>query len=207
MIKLVVFDCDGVMFDSREANRAFYNHILAVFERREMTEEELSYVHMHTAGDSIAYLFQGLGQLEAAQRYRLNRDYTSFLPLMIMEPGLRAFLDYLRPRYNLAISTNRTTTMDSLLELFELKGYFDMVVTALDVTNAKPHPEPLLRIMERFNLLPREVVYIGDSEVDRKTADAANVRLIAYKNKSLAAAYHVDSFQDIIPILEADSFS
>ncbi len=207
MIKVVVFDCDGVMFDSREANRAFYNHMLAAFGHREMSEEELFYVHMHTAGESIAYLFRGREETEKAQHYRLNTDYTQFLPLMVMEPGLKEFLDYLRPRYDLAISTNRTTTMDGLLELFELRNYFDTVVTALDVANPKPHPESLLKIMERFNARPQEVIYLGDSEVDRKASEAAGVRLIAYKNKPLLAAHHVDSFQDVIRILEADCSS
>lgn len=207
MIKVVVFDCDGVMFDSKEANRAFYNHILGAFGRREMTEEELFYVHMHTAGDSVAYLFQGIKELEAAQRYRLAADYTPFLPLMIMDAGLKEFLEYLRPKYNLAISTNRTNTMPGLLKLFGLKGYFDLVVTALDVTNPKPHPESLLKIMERFKVRPQEVLYIGDSEVDQKAAAAAGVRLIAYQNKSLTAAHHVDSFQEIMPILAEDWLS
>ena len=31
MLKLIVFDCDGVLFDSRAANEAFYNDMLAAF--------------------------------------------------------------------------------------------------------------------------------------------------------------------------------
>ncbi len=202
MIKVVVFDCDGVMFDSREANRAFYNHILADFGRKEMTEEELFYVHMHTADDSIAYLFRSRKELESAQQHRLDTDYTLFLPLMIMEPGLKEFLRYLKPKYKVAIATNRTTTMNKLLDIFELKSYFDMVVSALDVANSKPHPESLLKIMDELKVLPQEVIYIGDSELDEKAAYAAGVRLTAYKNKGLTAAYHVDSFHEVIPILE-----
>ena len=33
LIKLVAFDCDGVLFDSQQANIAFYNTILAHFDR------------------------------------------------------------------------------------------------------------------------------------------------------------------------------
>ena len=41
MLKLVVFDCDGVMFSSREANRAYYNDLLRAFSCPPMDEAEL----------------------------------------------------------------------------------------------------------------------------------------------------------------------
>ncbi len=31
MFQVIIYDCDGVLIDSRESNRAFYNHILARF--------------------------------------------------------------------------------------------------------------------------------------------------------------------------------
>jgi len=42
MIEVVIFDCDGVLFDSREANTVFYNHILSEFQLPPMTEEDLN---------------------------------------------------------------------------------------------------------------------------------------------------------------------
>lgn len=203
MIKAVVFDCDGVMFDSKEANRAFYDHILREFGLGGMTEDQLSYVHMHTVDESIAYLFQGTGDLVyAADEFRTNLDYHAFLHLMNMEPGLKEFLSFLKPKYKTAISTNRTNTMDKLLEVFGLAHYFDMVVCAIDVQNPKPHPESLMKIMRELDCMPYEMLYIGDSEIDRKAAAAAGVPLVAYKNTDLSAQYHVDSFHDMIPVLE-----
>ena len=48
-IKVVAFDCDGVMFDTEKANKAFYNHILNQFGRPDMTPEQFAYASMHTA--------------------------------------------------------------------------------------------------------------------------------------------------------------
>ena len=48
LIKLVAFDCDGVLFDSRQANIAFYNDILARFEQPRMDLEAEDFVHSHT---------------------------------------------------------------------------------------------------------------------------------------------------------------
>ena len=35
-VRVVIFDCDGVMFDSKRANEAYYNHILAHFGKPQM---------------------------------------------------------------------------------------------------------------------------------------------------------------------------
>ena len=59
MIKLVAFDCDGVLFDSRQANIAFYNDILARFEQPRLSPEAEDFVHSHTVWESVEYIFQG----------------------------------------------------------------------------------------------------------------------------------------------------
>ena len=59
MIKLVAFDCDGVLFDSQQANIAFYNAILAHFDRPPLGPEAVDYIHSHTVGESLEHLFQG----------------------------------------------------------------------------------------------------------------------------------------------------
>jgi phosphoglycolate phosphatase-like HAD superfamily hydrolase len=47
-LRVVAFDCDGVLFDTAEANRAYYNHILAHFGRPPMDRQQLLFVHTHT---------------------------------------------------------------------------------------------------------------------------------------------------------------
>lgn len=198
-IKLVVFDCDGVMFDSRGANRAYYNQIRAHFGHPPMDEEELHYVHMHQVTDSVRHIFRHYpAELEQAHHYRRQLDYTPFLQYMRMEPDLPDFLRYLRPRRKTAISTNRTTTMALVLRMFGLAEGFDQVVTAQDVANPKPHPEALERILHHFDCRPLEAIYIGDSTVDREHTAAVGVPLIAFKNPALAAEYHVESFMEIL---------
>ena len=55
--RIVIFDCDGVMFDTAGTNKTYYNRVLAHMGRPEMTEEMFAYVHAHTGDESIAYLF------------------------------------------------------------------------------------------------------------------------------------------------------
>ncbi|MFQ6759093.1 MAG: HAD family hydrolase [Deltaproteobacteria bacterium] len=203
-LKLVIFDCDGVMFDSKNANRVYYNHMLEKFGHPSMDAEELEYVHMHHVMDSVRHIFRKYpNDLDAAETFRKGLDYTPFLQHMIMEPDLPEFLDFLRPGYKTAISTNRTSTMRSVLEMFRLDDLFDKVVTAFDVAHPKPHPEALHQILTHFGYQVDEAVYIGDSQVDREHTAALGMRLIAFKNPALPAEYHVSSFMEItrLPIL------
>lgn len=204
-LKLVIFDCDGVMFDSRDANRKYYNHLLEKFGLPQMDQEEEDYVHSHNVMDSVSFIFRKHPhEIERAHAYRQSVDYTPFLHYMRLEPDLKAFLHFLKPEIYTAISTNRTTTMPAVMALHDLNSLFDLVVTALDVLQPKPHAEALLKILNHFQLTADQAVYIGDSMVDRLHTAEVDMRLIAFKNPELPAEYHVNSFLDIpsLPIFQ-----
>jgi HAD superfamily hydrolase (TIGR01509 family) len=197
-LKLVIFDCDGVMFDSIEANRAYYNSILQYFRHPPMDDDELRFVHVSHVEDSLRYIFRRYNDdWREIEKYRASRPYAPFLKHMRMEPDLPEFLNFLLPGVARAISTNRSNTMSSILTMFDLAKYFDMVVTSVDVENPKPHPEALEKILVHFRLTVPECIYIGDSQVDADHTAAVNMRLIAFKNQNLTADYHVNSFMEI----------
>ena len=202
MLKLVIFDCDGVMIDSREANRAYYNHILARFGLSPMSEEELDYVHSHNVTDSVAFIFRDHPHIgmEQVRQFQLELDYTPFLRYLILEPDLLQFLQTIKPRYHTAISTNRTNTMPMVLEMFQLNPWFDKVVTALDVKRPKPAPDALRVILDHFSVDASEAVFIGDSTVDREHVQPFNMPFIAFKNPGLKADYHVTRFMELLEL-------
>jgi phosphoglycolate phosphatase len=200
-ISVVAFDCDGVLFDTEKANKAYYNQILNHFGMPDMDDEQFIYTHMHTADESIRYLFQGEEFLGAAQKYRKRMNYFQFIPFMEIAPFLKQVLQNLRSSYKTAIATNRSDTMQAVLETYGLVEHFDLVVSALEVERPKPHPDPLFKIIDHFQLKPENLIYVGDSKVDEQAARAAGVALVAYKNRSLTADFHIDSMQELEQIL------
>jgi phosphoglycolate phosphatase len=194
LIKLVAFDCDGVLFDSRQANIAFYNAILAHFGHPELSPEAVDYIHSHTVYESLGYIFKGYSDLEAVLHFARIFDYSPFIAMMVEEPFLREFLQFLRPGCYTALATNRSTTTRAVLHYHGLAEDFDLVVSAQDVSRPKPHPESFVRILKHFALKPREAIYIGDSRVDERFAANAGVPFVAYRNPQLTADYYLDSF-------------
>jgi HAD superfamily hydrolase (TIGR01509 family) len=201
-IKAVIFDCDGVMFDTAQSNRFYYSHILQHFGRPAVTDEQFTFVHMHTVDESMAYLFPDETTLAAAYDFRKSMDYRQYLGYLTIEPHLVSLLEKLRPQIKTTIATNRTDTLDRLLAEFNLNGYFDLVVTSSDVTRPKPHPEALLKILNYFDLEPYQTIYIGDSQVDEMAARAAAIPLVAFRNRELSADYHIDNLKELEELLD-----
>ncbi len=200
-IKVVAFDCDGVMFDTEKSNMAYYNRILNHFGKPPLTPRQFAYTHMHTVHASLDFLFKDKEMRKQADEVRKNLNYLSLIKDMEIEPGLKPLIKKLKPAYKTAVATNRSDTMDRVLVEHNLVDYFDIVVSASDVERPKPFPDPLLKILEFFNVTPDETIYVGDSELDEQAARAAGIRLIAYDNPSLSADHHIKRLKEIEVLL------
>ena len=201
--KIVAFDCDGVLFDTESANRAYYNAIMAAMGNPEISDEQFVYVQMHTVEQSLLFLC-GPDGLAQAHAHRRQLSYFPFIKHMKKAPGLDELLDSIEGRLHTAIATNRSNTMNRVLEEHGMSGRFEMVVTALDVMRPKPAPEQLLKILEYFEAGPDEMVYVGDSELDEMAARAAQVPFIAFNNPGLSAEFHVTAMKQVGQILGVD---
>jgi phosphoglycolate phosphatase len=187
-VNCVIYDCDGVLFDSLDANRRLYNHICISMGRPPIGDSELAFCHMHTVFESLHHLFPYDAEQEArASEFLKGVNLSDFIEYLKMEPNVIETLDILKGRgIATAISTNRTTTMRPIMNRFSLWPHFDLVVCALDVQRPKPDPESVEKILAELQGERDKTLYVGDSEVDRRTARSAGVRFVAYKHTELS---------------------
>ena len=200
--RVITFDCDGVMFDTQKANKAYYNRMLANFGMPPVTPEQFDYVQQHTVYDSISHLFPDEKLKNEAFNLRKVISYADFIKEMEIESHLISLLKKLKPQYKIGIATNRSDTMDNVLKEHNIEKYFDIVVTATDVAHPKPAPDQLQKILDFYDLEPHQMLYIGDSKLDEMASIAAEVPFAAYKNNSLSANFHIESLREIETILE-----
>lgn len=198
----VVFDCDGVLFESRQANLAYYNRIFDVCGFPPVSEDEPDKVHVcHTA--ATPQVFATLLSPEQAQQALVvarSIDYRQFLPLMVPEPDLLEVLQTLHEKHALAVATNRGRGVKELLTFFGLEEYFVTVVSSADVERPKPHPDMLLLAAERLGFKPSELLFVGDSELDCQAADEAGMPFVGYKN-SFDGQQAVNGHRDLLALL------
>ncbi len=202
-LKCVIYDCDGVLFDSFEANTKLYNDLCAWVGRVPLKREEMQYVHTHTVFEAIHFIFGKEDNLEKKALESIKQvDFRNYIVHLKMEPHLVEALEELKKKEIFrVINTNRTTSMKHIMERFGLGPYFDMVVTALDVKNPKPHPESIEKIMAALRLRKEEAVFVGESDVDKQTAESSGVRFIAYKNREIANDLYIEDHLDLLHLI------
>lgn len=201
--KVVIYDCDGVILDSVESNYIFYNRVMEFLGRPEIDRDNADarrVLHTYSFADVMEYFFAGDVRREEALAFAKTIHYRDLMPYMRMEDGFISTLNQLKGHTSLAVCTNRAISMDMIIEDFGLTGYFEYVMTASQVTHPKPHPEPLLKVLDYFGIVPEEALFIGDGEVDMQAARGAGVPFISYKSHLPALAriqHHAEIVQHV----------
>lgn len=204
MLRGIVFDCDGVLFESRAANLAYYNAVLHHFGVPPVRPEERERAHLcHTAASPRVFEeLLGAQRRDAALALAAEIDYRQFIPQMTPEPGLFEAIATLAGRYPLAVATNRGSSMHEILVRFGLDEFFAAVVTSRDVPRPKPYPDMLHLAAERLGRAEGELLFIGDSELDQAAAAAAGMAFVAYRNPALGGV-SVAGHRELVAWLEA----
>lgn len=200
--KAVIYDCDGVLFNSLEANCTFYeavfNHMDISLDRTDA--EVMRIIHTYANQEVLKHFFPEKERLERAVRFAGSINYMSLIHLMEIECGLLETLDFLKGKLHLAICTNRSTSMESVLAGFNLTKYFSCVMTAARASYPKPHPDPLLRILDHYRIRAEEALFVGDSAVDSEAAAAAGVPFVAYRAE-LKGIARIENHGEIMALL------
>ncbi len=179
MIELVIFDADGVLFDSDESNVAYYNSIFAQMNEPALDRDEEIAAISYAATD----VFKGRAGLDATKLERMhdlarNMDAAPFFRLLRPSLELRPFMIELKQRYKLGLATNRSATVPALIEHLGLAQIFDAVASARDKVRPKPAPDILQLCLERAGVSAARAVYVGDSHIDRLAAESAGTHFI-----------------------------
>jgi len=180
MLELVIFDADGVLFDSTESNTAYYNAIFARVGESPMSPvEEKAGVFM-SAPQVFALRAAGDPELIARMREVARAlDATPFFELLRPFPGLCSFLLGIKRRYRIGLATNRSATIPAIIDYLGLTGVFDAIASVRDKVKPKPAPDILELCLKRASVAPANAVYVGDSETDRLASEAAQLNFIA----------------------------
>ncbi len=173
----VVFDFDGTLIDSVPDLAAAVNRLLIAERLLPMERAEVqSYV-----GDGAPVL---MARVMTARGMEMTRheeitarmvaDYTArSCEETVIYPHVPEVLERLKSSgHRLGLCTNKpgSATLAILKEL-GLVGFFDAIVAGDTLAEKKPHPAPLLHAVKALGA--PLAVYIGDSEVDARTARAA----------------------------------
>lgn len=205
MIAAVIFDCDGVLFDSWRANVAFYDEVLRAAGLPPLDDEWRRRAHVMASSQ----LFEAMFAHQPSVQERVNEasratDYGPFYGLMEPMADLHATLERLSRDYRLALASNRGRTLAEVARRFDLERYLGAVVGARDVARPKPHPDMLLVCCERLSVQPRQALFVGDAPSDLEAARAAEMPFVAlgehdWAPRAIARLTDLPAFIEALP--------
>lgn len=183
----VIFDVDGTLFDSREA---FYIMVYEVSkmlgwklpEKNEVIKliglpnHEISrkLVSMISSSKNLDYEVKRYEELVA----KLWEPY--YLPKYVkLYPGVKETLSYLwKEGIKMAVVSNGSRSeIPKYLKNGGIYEFFQAIITADDVTEPKPSPEPILKALRELNTSKEKCLMVGDTLLDGISARRAGVRI------------------------------
>ena len=200
--KVVIFDCDGVLLDTKKSVRAYYDTLFREVGVPLLTDSQFKDAFMNTVEEAILQFIQNPQQQEKARALQRSFDNTPFLNKIEIAPTTLPFLGFLHQFVKTAVVTNRAYSMPTITKRWSFDKYFDLIISAMDVSQPKPHPEGLNKVLATFNLSPKEALFVGDSPVDELAAKRAQIPFVAFQNKNLSAVYHIHELPQLAEILK-----
>lgn len=206
MIKAIIFDMDGVVVDSER----FITKAEQITFREygiELTDEDMQKLKGTTDDDNILYLrrkfrFSGTKEEIVEKRQKILLDLFEDLTVF---PDFYKILPFIK-KYRLALTTSASRKdMNWVFKKLSLDGIFSVIITADDVKQGKPNPEPYVKTIKMLELQPVECIVIEDTINGIDAAKAAGAKCVAvegtFPKEKLAAADFIISNLEELPSL------
>ncbi len=206
MIKLIVFDCDGTLFDTRLDIADSVNYARRHFGLDELSLEEVTAHVGNGVGVLAEKCFSDTGiptgdALEKIMEYYGENSSGKAVPY----EGVAGTLLLLKPA--MAVVSNKPQQLVAeLLEKYDMDRFFSDVLGGDTFRKRKPDPAPLLYLMEKYGSGPDETMVVGDHSPDIEMARSAGVRSVYcnygfFGNDSVGADHHISCFPELLNLV------
>lgn len=212
MLRAILWDHDGVLVDTE---RLYFRATRAVLAGAGVALGVQQYRQLLLVeGRGAWHLAAERGVSEAGiaelRRERNERYLKMLLEEDVVVPGVLDLLRRLGQRYRMAVVTSAERVhFDAIHQATGLRDLVEFVLTRQDYGEAKPHPEPYLRAVEKLGLPKEQCLVVEDSERGFRAAEAAGLRCwMVYSEMTSGLAFddaerHFVSLKDLGEVLLA----
>ena len=179
MIKAIIFDFDYTLGDSTNGIVLSVNYALEKLKYGAKDTEEIR----KTIGLSLKDTFWTLTKTNNIDEAELFSKYFIEKADIVMVENTQLYDDVKEVLSNLKakgfkigiVTTKLRYRIEQILDKFNALDLVDIIIGAEDVKIEKPAPDGLLQVIDRLKLNREDILYVGDSLVDAKTAENAQV--------------------------------
>jgi len=186
MIRAIIFDMDGVIFDSE--------HLHIDIEKEVCKKHGISCKNSdwkHLIGrktiDIFNYMIKRYKKKNVTSpqlsKEKINLYYNEGVSKMKFFPGFLQLIKFLKKNYKLALVTSTSRKIQrKVFKEYDLNKYFDIVINGDLVKKGKPDPEPYALAIKKLGFKPNECVVIEDADNGVLSAKRAGAKVIAITN-------------------------
>jgi HAD superfamily hydrolase (TIGR01509 family) len=185
MIKLVIFDLDGVLVEAKNIHFEAFNKALGKYAIS--WDEHLSIYDGLKTNQKLDMLHErkGLPKEQFKEIWNNKQTYTlQALRKLKTNPNLVTTMTMLvNEGYKLAVCSNsiRKTVLTVLSKLGIIE-FFDLILSNEDVKNSKPHPEIYWKAISEMSCLPEETLIVEDSPYGLLSASRSKSHILRVGN-------------------------
>jgi pyrophosphatase PpaX len=207
MLKAVIFDVDGVLINSLEANTKFYQDLFAAAGYDKPSKSTIRRLFHLTMEGVIREILGPNNHSEITRIWRMGHDRVVGYPDKLVKTplGMVDTVKKLGGKFALGIVTSRVRNgVYTLPQLAAIEKYIQVTVCFEDTASHKPDPEPLQFACKKLLVEPSEAVYIGDTKTDVLAAKAAGMKVVIFSESKIP---HADICTDNFRKIAASVFS
>ncbi len=185
MIKLIIFDLDGVLVEAKNIHFEALNRALGKYAID--WNEHLSIYDGLKTTQKLQMLTERKGLPESSHELVWEaKQYWTLQMLKELKPDqtLQSVMSTLSEEgYKLAVCSNsiRKTVLTVLSKLGIIE-YMDLIISNEDVKNSKPHPEMYWKAISLMSRLPEETLIVEDSPYGLLAASRAKAHILRVAN-------------------------
>jgi HAD superfamily hydrolase (TIGR01509 family) len=182
MIKLIIFDLDGVLVEAKSIHYDALNKALGNLYAIEWNEHLSVYDGLKTQQKlDMLTIRKGLSIDRHKEIWELKQKYTleSLKNLTSDIQLIDTMSKLVDDGYKLAVCSNSIRkTVITVLSKLGIVEFFDLIISNEDVKNSKPHPEMYWKVISAIGCLPEETLIIEDSPYGLLAASRSNSNVI-----------------------------
>lgn len=179
--KTILFDLDCVLIDPFDSWWVAHNETLEKFGKRRISKGEYMKKDL---GHDDRYTFGKFGLGDDAVKYCKAQCINHIKEIRIF-PEARKILKSLGKKLKLGLVTNTSADyVHKTLKYFNLKNYFDVIVTSDDVEKGKPDPKMIIKACELLGLDQSDVIVVGDERNDVLAGKSAGCTVVGLNVES-----------------------